>query len=91
MVLLTRRVKFFFAIRPPCCAKEPPPAGYRLYIRHEKASAVGGSFARQGGLITQKVSFFVQLEHFRTKNTGWSIIIEAVVLNKLMAKMCHLI
>ena len=55
--------KFCRAIRPPCCAKEPPPTeassclGTDFTPEIKEASAVGGSFARQGGLIAQQVLF----------------------------------
>ena len=55
--------KFCLVIRPPCCAKEPPPVEASscldtdFTVTPQKASVVGGAFAPQGGLIAQQVSF----------------------------------
>ena len=50
-------------------------SGYRLHTRHYEASAVGGSFVTQGGLIAPQVSFCCPIRPHSNKEFG-------MVLNK---------
>ena len=54
------------------------------YTSHQ--TLVGGSFARQGGLIAPQVAF-CRPDIFTMKNAGLTVIHKAVVLNKQMANM----
>ena len=57
-----------------------PVSGYRLRTRHKEALAVGDSFAHQDGPIAPQVSFCCQIWPLSNKNTGLSLINEAVSL-----------
>ena len=87
--------KFCRAFRPPCGANEPA-CGANEPLAAEASLCLDTDFTpdilcHNVVQLRHKSHFVIQLDRFQTKNTGWSLINEAVVLNKRMAKMCSLI
>ena len=88
--------KYCRAIGPSCRAKEPPPPEASSCLDTDFTPDIRRfqqlvPFHDKVVLLHHKSHFVVQLNRFQTKNTGLSLINEAVVLNKQMAIVCRII